>query len=313
LDEATLTYRCSFTGGNFIRLTYVNRTWKQDWAFSTEYAANQMVTISDPSHSGLADKLASTVHVFNSNDLVRHYQGFEVELFQRIATALTMNATYTYGRLTGNSNGGDNPYSTFRDNGIPGYYGNRQFLTQKMGLTNQDFAPTGPLGADQTHHARINLSLERPLDKGKISYSALLRYDSGNNWSATFAAPLGENAGGPLANIPNASPAPATYTQYYGGRGQYTFNDVYQVDLKVSFRIPLGFSTVQLIGDLQINNVFNQMEQATYSTATASMPYGSNHLFLNTTASGTFGGVNPQESNYWISGRSMGASIGLRF
>ncbi|WP_285576966.1 TonB-dependent receptor [Geothrix limicola] len=313
LDEATLTYRASFASGNYMRFTYVSRAWKKDWAFSSDYTPSQLVTISDPSHSGLADKLASTVHVFNSDDLIRRYQALEVEIFQRITSALTLNGTYTYGRLTGNSNGGDNPYSTFRDNSIPGYYGNRTFLIQNLGKTNEDIAPTGPLNSDQTHHVRLNFSLERPLDKGRISYSALVRYDSGNNWSAAYAAPLGENAGGPMPNISNAPPAPATYTQYYGGRGQYTYNDQYQVDVKVSFRIPLGFKTLQLIGDLQINNVFNQMEQGTYSTATASLPYGANHLFLNTTSSGTFGGANPKEANYWIAGRSVGASLGMRF
>ena len=313
LDEATLTYRASFAGGNYMRFTYVSRAWKKDWAFSTDYTPDQMATVSDPSHSGLPDKLASTVHVFNSDDLIRRYQGLEVEIFQRVNSVLVLNGTYTYGRLTGNNNGGDNPYSTFRDNSVPGYYGNRRFLTQTLGLTDQDFAPNGPLSSDQTHHVRLNLSLERPMDKGKITYSALIRYDSGNNWSAAYAAPLGENAGGLMANIPNAPPAPATYTRFYGGRGQYTYNDQYQVDFKLSFHIPLGTKTLQLIGDLQINNLFNQMEQGTYSTATASLPYGANHLFLNTTSSGTFGGANAQENNYWIAGRSMGASLGMRF
>jgi len=182
-----------------------------------------------------------------------------------------------------------------------------------MGKTNADLAPDGPLGADQTHRARLSLSYEVPMDKGKVSCSALIRYDSGNNWSAAYAAPLGETAGGPMPNIANAPPAPATYNQYYGGRGQYTFNDVYQVDLKLAFRLPLGLGPVQLIGDLQINNVLNTMQQATYSTATASLPYGANAMFLNTTSQSTFGMADARYGNYWIAGRSMGASLGLRF
>lgn len=313
MDEATLTYRRSFDGGHFIRVTYVNRVWHKEWAFSTDYALDQLTTISDPSHSGLPDKLANTVHIFNSDELTRRYQGLELEFLRKITSYFTVNGNYTYGHLTGNNNGGDSPLSTFRDNSIPGYYNNRRYLTQTLGLTNQDIAPDGPLTNDQTHRARVSFTLERPLDKGRISYSALVRYDSGGNWSAAYAKPLGENGGGPMPNITNAPPAPTNYTQYYGGRGQYTYNDTYQVDLKVSYRLPLGYKTLQLIGDLQINNLFNHMEQAGYSTSRAALPYGADHLYLNTTPYQTFGSANPQEGNYWIGGRSMGTSIGLRF
>jgi len=324
MDEATLTFRRTYDNGNFVRFTYVDRVWKKDWAFSTDYTPSQMVTITDPSHSGLADKLASTVHVFNSDDLQRAYHALEVELLRRFTSRFTVSGTYTFSRLTGNNNGGDTPYSTFRDNSVPGYYGNRTFLTQTRGLTDQDIAPSGPLVSDQTHRARLNFTLDMPMDKGHLSYSALVRYDSGGTWSAAFAHPLGQNAydptkpyptgdQAPLMNITNAPPAPATYTQYYGGRGQYTTNDTYQVDLKVSYKLPLGYGPLMLIGDLQINNVFNAMQQASYSGATASLPYGGNAFFLQTTGPSKFGTADPSVGNYWIAGRSMGASVGLRF
>lgn len=313
LDEATLTYRRNYDNGNFFRLTYVRREWKQEWAFSTDYLPERMVTISDPVGSGLPDKLANTVRIFNSDALTRHYQGLEVEFLRKITPTFTVNGNYTYGRLTGNNNGGDSPLSTFRENSVPGYFFNRTYLTGTLGLTDKDIAPEGPLVSDQTHRARLSFTLERPLDKGRITYSALVRYDSGNNWSAAYAHPLSQLAGGPLANIPNAPSAPDTYTQFYGGRGQYTFNDVYQVDLKVAFRFPLGYRSLQLVGDLQINNLLNQIQQATYSTGRAPLPYGADRLYLNTTANGTFGSARAQDGNYWTSGRSMGTSIGLRF
>jgi hypothetical protein len=313
MDEATLTYRRAFDGGNFMRFTYVRREWKKEWAFSTDYALDQMVTLTDPTHTGLPDKLQNTVKIFNSDALTRHYQGFEVEFLRKLTPFFTVNGNYTYGRLTGNNNGGDSPLSTFRENSIAGYYNNRRYLTQTMGLTDQDIAPTGPLTADQTHRARLSFTLERPLDKGRISYSALVRYDSGNNWSAAYAHPLNEQVGGTMPNIPNAPIAPTIYTQYYGGRGQYTFNDIFQVDMKISYRVPLGYKSVQLVGDIQINNLFNKIQQATYSTSRAPLPYGADHLYLNTTPYYTFGGANAQEGSYWTGGRAMGTSIGLRF
>ena len=85
------------------------------------------------------------------------------------------------------------------------------------------------------------------------------------------------------------------------------------MDLKVSWHFPLGYRNLQFIGDLQVNNLCNQMEQAGYSTATAQLPYGANHMFLNTTPYGTFGSANSQYGNWWIGGRSFGTSVGLRF
>jgi hypothetical protein len=315
LDELTLGYRRNYAQGNYVRATYVYRVWKDDWAFSQDYALDQMVTLPPPAGSNLKTQMTPSIHVFNSNELHRKYQGLELEWMNRISDIWTMAGNYTYGRLTGNNNGGDQT-SSFRDNGIPGYFGNRNWLTgdkasgKGLGLGNETFAPDGPLLMDQTHRARLTLTAELPIGKGKISYSFLMRYDSGNNWSATYAAPMGMPS---LAPIPNTTIAvkPATYVKYYGGRGNYTYNDTYGVDFKLAYHVPLGFFKTQLVGDLQVTNLFNQMIQSTYSTVFAGNgTNGSNELFLNPGVTGT---ANKANGDYWVNGRSFAASIGLRF
>jgi len=308
MDELTMSYRRNYSGGSFVRMTYVYRTWKDNWGFSSDYDAADMITVPDPSNSGLASKLVPSIHVFNSNDLKRQYQGLELEWSQRLSAIWTMTGNYTYGRLTGNDNGGDST-SSFRDNGVPGYYNNRNWLIGQQGLTNNDIAPNGPLLVDQTHRARISFTANVPMGKGMISYSFLMRYDSGNNWSAGNLAPTGLTSLGPTAAAP-----PATYTQYYGGRGQYTLNDVYQCDFRLAYHVPLGLGRLQLIGDVKVNNLFNTMEQGSYSTsiytAQAGVPKGA--LYLNT-GPGNFGTADPTVSNYWIAGRTVSTTIGLRF
>ena len=309
MDEATMTYRRNYAGGSFLRMTYVYRTWKDSWAFKTDYDAADMVTVSDPSNSGLASKQIPAIHVFNSNALTRQYQGLELEWSQRLSAIWTMVGNYTYSRLTGNDNGGDSSTSSFRDNGVPGYYGNRTWLLAN-GLTDKDFAPTGPLLVDQTHRARLSFTANVPMGKGMISYSFLMRYDSGNNWSAVYGAPIG------IAGIPGANTPPATYQQYYGGRGQYTYNDTYQCDFKLAYHVPLGLGRLQLIGDLKINNLFNTMLQATYSTQFWPNGNGQNALYLwqdKTPGGGGFGTADPTVGNYWIAGRNVATTIGLRF
>lgn len=307
LDEYTLGYKRSYDNGSRIGLTYVHRAWKRDWAFSQDYAASEMVTLVDPTGSGLANQQAQRIHVFNSDGLTREYNGLEMEWLGKINSVWTWGGNYTYSRLVGNNNGGDsNSGQSFRDNTPTGYYQNRIQLL-KIGRTDADFAATGPLLQDQTHRARLYMTAVLPLGKGQISYSALVRYDSGNNWSAAEAAPLGFTA-----NLPSPAPgAPSNYTQYYGGRGQYSYNDTYQVDFKLSFQVPLAVWRVKLIGDMQINNVFNTQMVATYNTELPGY-FGQTNLYVNDASK--FGTTEPGSGkNYFVNARSLAFSLGLQF
>jgi len=302
LIEYTLGYTRIWDTGAKLQLTYVNRNWKRDWAFSQDYAADQFVTVTDPSGTGLPSREVQTTHIFNSNELTRKFNSLEVDFSGKLNSTWSIGGNYTYSHLIGNNNGGDG-VSSFRENGVPGYYGNRQWLLSQ-GLTNADFAAEGPLLNNQEHRARIYAAAVMPLGKGKISYSWLLRYDSNGNWSAVYAAPMG------LTQIGDPTP-PTTYGQYYGGRGQYGYNDSYQVDFKIAFEVPLGIARTKIFGDIQINNLFNSLVRTSYSTAFAPNASGYNQLYLDTQKFGkTDLGTG---ANYWVSPRSMGMSLGLRF
>ena len=308
MDEYTFGYKRSYDNGSRIGLTYVHRAWKKDWAFSQDYLAAEMVTLTDPTGSGLPNQQAQKTHVFNSDGLTREYNGLELEWVGKINTTWTWGGNYTYSRLVGNNNGGDsNTGQSFRDNAPAGYYYNRVQLTQGLGRTDADFAATGPLLQDQTHRARVYLTAVLPLGKGQISYSALVRYDSGNNYSAAEAAPLGFTA-----NLPAPAPgAPSSYTQFYGGRGQYSYNDTYQVDFKVAFKVPLAVWRMQLIGDLQINNVFNTQMVSTFNTTLPGY-FGQTQLYVNDGRA--FGTTEPGSGiNYFVNARSLAFSLGLQF
>lgn len=306
LDELTVEYRRTFSGGSFLRTAYIYRNWVDQWAFAQDWAPDQFVAFQDPDLNRTS--YYQTTRIFNSNDLKRVYQGLEVEFQTKLNKTWTLGGNYTFSRLVGNHNGGDST-SSFRENGVPGYYGNRRHLKDVMGLSDDVFAPVGRLLNDQTHRARLHLSAVVPLGKGQISYSWLLRYDSGGVWSAASAAPFTPA----LPSYLNmASSRPLTYTKFYGGRGQYSYNDTYQVDFKMSWQLPLGLWRVMLIGDVQVDNLFNTIIQGSYSTALAPTgSFGANALYLDASIFGT-----PRSGsgiNYWTNGRSVGASIGVKF
>lgn len=308
LDEYTLGYKRSYDNGSRIGLTFVHRAWKKDWAFRQDYAPSEFVTLTDPTGSGLPNQAGQIIHVFNSDDLTRVYNGLELEWIGKINPTWTWGGNYTYSRLVGNNNGGDsNSGQSFRDNTPTGYYQNRNQLTQVLGRTDDDFAATGPLLQDQTHRARLYLTATLPLGKGQISYSALVRYDSGLAYSASNLAALN------LATAPPPAPAkPSTYGQFYGGRGQYNYNDTYQVDFKIAFKVPLAIWRMQFIGDIQINNVFNTQMVGTFDTAFYT---GSAQSVLYANDTSTFGRSRSDltGTNYFVNARSLAFSLGLQF
>lgn len=310
MDEFTLGYQRSYDNGSYVKLTYVNRTWKNDWAFEQEWDQSYLANVPDPSGGGL--KLDSlTTHVFNSNELKREYNGLEMEWRNKISNVWSWGGNMGYSRLVGNNQGGDSG-GAFRDNTPEGYYSFRNALLAK-GLTDNDIAPTGLLINNESQRARVYASATLPLGKGNISYSLLYRYDSGGVWSPTVNEPIGA-----LPNLTPVNPGdrlppkPLSYTQYYNGRGQYSFNDTYQFDFKISYAVPIGLGRVQLFGDMQLNNLLNHMVQATYNTAAYNGTPGYGEYYLQPTF-GSSGAGDPTRGNSFISGRSAQFSIGLRF
>jgi len=69
-----------------------------------------------------------------------------------------------------------------------------------------------------------------------------------------------------------------------------------------------------LIGDLQVNNLFNQFLVTNLSStlsANAGVSAGTNYVRINTPS--TYGKTDVSVGNYWTGGRSFAASLGLKF
>ncbi len=306
LDELTLAYRRSYSDGSHIGLTFVHRNWKNDWAFKTDYQPDQLVTLTDPTGTGLPSQQAQIIHVTNSDELKREYNGLEMEWLSKINATWVWGGNFTYSRLVGNNNGGDQGAQSFRDNSVPGIFYNRNQMGV-LGRSTDDYAPVGPLLSNSSHRGRIYLTANLPVGKGHISYSWLLRYDGGYDWSAATSAPL------QFTHLPAPAPAqPQTYNQFYGGRGQYAYNDTYQVDFKIDFSVPLGLAQTKLIGSVQVNNLFNTQMVSQYNTSIYAAQAGTNVLYVNDAT--TFGTSQPgQGIGYSIGGRSLSFSLGLKF
>ena len=305
MDELTLGYRRNFENGDFVRLTAVYRRWKQIWAFSTDYAADTMVAIPDPS-GNLATQYTPRIDVFNSSDLFRQYSDLEFEFKQTLSSAWSLSGTYTYGRLVGNSEDGQSSSSSFRDTSTSEYYYQRRALTA-MGVPESDYAPTGRLMNDQSNRGRLILLATYPVGKGSVTASWVLQYDAGSTWSATNQAALR----GLMATPAHTAAAPSIYTKYWGGRGAYTNNDYYSCNFKFGWSFPLGSRMPVVFGSLSVQNLFNHIMQTGYNAGGIwYYSSGTNALYLD---NANFGQANPTVSNYWNDGRSYIGTLGLRF
>ena len=301
--EFTLGYKRAYTNGSYVSITAVKRDWKNDFLVSQDYDPSYWVLVPDPTGSGLLPRTSQATKYGNSGLLKRRYNSGELEWKQIISSTWLFGGNYTYSRLTGNNNGGDQGAQAFRDNAATGegFYRNALLATGKL---ETNFASDGALLSDQTHKARVYLTANLPMGKGKISYSFLLRYDSGNNFNAVSSNPSNIlNAGAPVPNAPTA------YARFYTERGALHFNDSYQVDSKIDWSLPLK-GKLQLMGYVQVSNLFNHQIQTGYGSGFTAATSLTNNIRVQSPA--RFGTDSGVPTNY-ILGRNVLVTLGLKF
>ncbi len=312
--EYTLGYRRAYQNGSFFQITFVNKEWKNDFSISTDIDPAYFVMVTDPTGSGLPSRPALATKWGNSNELTRNYKAAELEFRHNINSTWLFGGNYTYSRLTGNTNGGDSGAQAFRDTTASAPL-NLKGWHVRNGTPLAEYTPEGLLLSNQTHKARLYVTASLPLGKGRISYTALLRYDSGTVFGAAGTKNWGPGAI-PTDLYPTTVPTnpalPSNYTAWFSQRGAFTGNDSYQVDAKIDWSLPLGFRKLQLMGNLQIDNVFNTQIRTGYvnNFITASQPYNVTGLAVANPA--TFG-TDAGNYAYWIQARNVSASIGLKF
>lgn len=310
--EFTLGYKHTYQDGSMVGISGIYKEWKNDFAVWSEDDDSFFVNVPDPSGSGLPAKLTLATRYGNSDLLKRNYKGIELEWRNVINSVWVFGGNYTYSRLMGNNEGGDNGGQGFRVNTAQGALSYRNALTHPYNPANQaisedQFAPNGALLNDRPNKARIYLVATLPLGKGRISYSAALRYDSGTNYSANAAASMTGYVRPASAIVPAMATA---WTQWSSPRGAFRQNDSTQTDVKIDYALPI-YGKVQVMGDIQINNVFNTMQVLFWNTgfSTTVLPLGSQPRVTNPSA---FGRTNNDFNNYQ-QGRTVMASLGLKF
>ena len=310
-NELTLGYRRTYSNGSSISVTAIHKEFKNQFAISQDADPSYYVAIKDPSGIDPTPIATLATRYGNSDLLTRRYNAMEMQFLGRLSSVWTVMGSYTYSRLTGNTEGGDSTSQGFRDNSINGaLYMRNWLLAPSSGFVGgayktSEFAADGPLTSDRTHKLRVSTIARVPLGKGFVSYSFIANYDSGQPYSAT--ASQSTQAG----LIPGPRPGlPSTFTVFYDGRGAFRYNDSHSVDFKLAYDTPIALG-LRLIGDFSVYNMFNQITQYAWNTGYTSSTL-SRTAPIAVASRSTFGTDSGQYSNYF-GRRSFSASLGLRF
>ena len=278
-------------GNGFIRADYIDRTWND---FYTQFSNLSIGAVTSPT-----GQRADLVLTGNSNDFERNYHGVEVQGQYRVFKRVNIGGNYTWSELKGNIVGettGNGPVAE----------GGSEFRPEYFGFPQNN--PSGFLGQDQTHKARLWVSLDAPTFLGDFNVSVLQRFDSGGPYSLAGTINPSFNANfygagqpGGVVNPGYVSPTTAA-TYYFSDRGEFRFDDLTATDLAINYGTGLNWlGGLQLFIQGEVINVFNEDALIAHDTSilTAS----------NTTTLQRFNplaGDVPVEGVHWRKGPNFG-------
>lgn len=271
-------------GHNGVWSVTVNR---RRWSNFVDDFKDQQLNPSD------SNDLSMTV-IKNDPSLVRDYFGVELQYQKQFTEAFSLGGNVTLSQLKGNYEGGQVGTTEQVNNfgplgGTAGAYPGAPTAFQ-LGHTE------GPLVADVPLRVRLFSNYTRKLGPGRLNLGAIFYYTAGSPYSKTASTPVTD----PLLSSIGGS----RYTQYFSKRGAFRFPDTYRTDFQVGYDLPIWrkFTFFALVN---VSNVFNHQELASYNTAASVNGAG------NWVAGSNYG--NPTSSGNYIAGRSFQVSTGIKF
>ena len=237
-DEFTVGIGHQIGSRGAIRADFVNR------AFGDFYATRK-----DLSTGIVMDEFGQEFDralVENTNEVSRQYRGLDLQGSYRTAR-LQLGASYTISRLFGNING-ENEESGPLTSSVLSY---PEYFERSWRY------PTGALGADQRHRARVFGTYTLPSDRlGTFSIGFIEQLQSGTPYGAVGAVDVSPFVDNPGYALPD-------FMQSYAftPRDEFRTEAMMRTDLSLNFQRALSSRhSTQVFAQLQLLNVFNQFQ-----------------------------------------------------
>jgi outer membrane receptor for ferrienterochelin and colicin len=257
IPGVTPQIRGSLTSPNVLEYaTGVSRNWGSRAAVRADFIyrgyRDFYVLRTDTSTGKVTDKLGRTFDlalIENANQLERQYAGLNTQATLRFGPRFDVGATYTLSQAWGDVDGESAAAGPTADASL-------QYPEYKQASWNY---PVGDLSIDQRHRARVWVNYGLAGVPG-LTVSALQTLESGVPYGAVSTS--GVNTQPYVTNPGYTTPLPANQTVYY-----FTARDAFRTEGQVrtdfaatyAHNLP-GLRRVQLFGQLQVINLFNQFQ-----------------------------------------------------
>jgi len=224
-----------------VRADFIYRDYRDFYASRTDTTTGKV-----------ADKLGRTFDltlIENAEHLTRRYAGLNTQATVRFTSTADAGVSYTVSRAWGNVDGESAGAGPTSDSTL-------QYPEYKQASWN---APIGDLSVDQRHRARVWLNYGLPWVHG-LTLGLLQTLESGVPYGAVSAS--GVNAQLSVTNPGYATPLPSNQTVYFfTARDAFRTEGQVRTDLAATYvyNTP-GLRKLQLFGQLQVINVFNQFQ-----------------------------------------------------
>src|SRR5581483_10513203 len=186
----------------------------------------------------------------NSNDLSRRYQGLSVKATYRFTATTDVGGNYTLSHAWGNVEGenvGSGPITASAF----------QYLEYKQASWNY---PTGDLSIDQRHRSHLWLDYGVPKVDG-LTLSVLESIESGVPYGALGPIATQPYVTNPGYLTPPGNSGSTAVTYYFTARDAFRTDGQRRTDFAANYVYKVkGASGLQLFGQLQVVNLFNQFQ-----------------------------------------------------
>lgn len=307
--EYTFGVASSFgSGKGFGQLLYTNRrTTRFVEDFTTIDGGTVDVTLPTPCIGCEGTVTLDRANFRNSDLPKREYQALQAQLGYRIAPNWNIGANWTHQfKYDGNFEGeGENTP------GISSSFGDFPEI-----LSLERNFPIGRLSGFQRDKVVIQSTYDLHFGRaGSLLAGALYHYDSPRVFDLTVSNyPLSDAQ---AARDPGYAVLPGTQTVFFGGRGQNFFTSSHQVDLALTYQIPV-YGKLQPYVKFDVRNLFNNQTLGagpegfdTTITADENGPVDSNGLPTQFIRDENFGQATGNDS--YVTPRTIQFSLGLRF
>lgn len=177
----------------------------------------------------------------------REYTAVQTQFSYRVLQPLNLGGSYTWSRLVGNVTGEDSGSGPLV--GVAGEY--PEYRQESWNY------PTGYLGGDMRHRAKVWATYALPSPIGNFDFSLLETFESGTRTSVDGSVDTR-----PYVTNPGYLTPPASVSYFFGGRGNLKTDDTTRTDLSINYSLKLG--VVELFIQPEVINVFNEQGVTSY-------------------------------------------------